>query len=50
MALDRPVHRAETADGTMAPAVAPTFALESTVQRDMPPPLDSWHGLAGGEA
>ena len=38
MALDRPVHRSETADGTMAPAVAPTFALESTVQRDMPPP------------
>ena len=52
MALDRPVHAPETADGTAAAAVALHVAPGSTVHAglaQMPPP-DFWSRLAGGKS
>ena len=50
MALDRPVHAPETADGTRAPAVAALAALGSAMRGDLeqtfnpspftPPPIN----------
>ena len=50
MALDRPVHPAETADDTTAPAAAAPAtpgisALGGLAQKFPPPPPDFWHGL-----
>ena len=53
MALNRPVHPAETADDTTAPAAAAPAtpgmsALGEIAQKFTPP--DFWHGLAGDKS
>ena len=56
MALDRPAHAPEAADGTTASAaVAPLtsgFAAYGGLAQTFPPPppSDFWHGLAGGKS
>ena len=58
MALDRPVHATETADGTTARAVAAPIALGSAAHGGLaqmftpppPPPPDFWPRLAGGKS
>ena len=51
MALDRSVHAPETADGTMAPAVAAPVAPEAIVHgvlAQMSPPPPQFSALLGG--
>ena len=54
MALDRPAHAPEAADGTTAPAVAALAALGSAVHGSLAhmftPPPDFWPRLAGGRS
>ena len=58
MALDRPVHAPETADGGTATAVAAPVALGAAVHGGLaqmftpppPPPPDFWPRLAGGRS
>ena len=50
MALDRPVHAPETANGATAPAVALHVALGSAAQGDQTTTPDSWPRLAGGRS
>ena len=54
MALDRPVHAPETADGTTAPAVAAPpasgFAAYGGLAQMFTPPPDFWPRQTGGRS
>ena len=54
MALDRPIHAAEAADGTMFPAaatsLAPGFAAYGGLAQMFTPPPDFWPRQTGGRS